>query len=173
VPFIILGILAVVLLASTRSAGATGRPPVIHREILEAVNHWRQTVEDETQARAHLTTPLVLAVIARESSGDENAQGSDEDIGLMQITRPAWQDYQSATNDPETAIFPDSMFVANLNVRVGGWFLNEKIDEMGNTFDGLRAYNAGTTRATRDPLISAGYAEWVTAHVAAFGAPIA
>jgi soluble lytic murein transglycosylase-like protein len=146
---------------------------MIHREILEAVNHWRQTVENEIRGRAELTTALVLAVIARESNGREDAQGSDQDFGLMQITRPAWQDYQAATNDPETVIFPDSMLVPNLNIRVGGWFLNEKIDEMGNTFDGLRAFNAGTARATRDPLISAGYAEWVTAHIAAFGAPVA
>jgi soluble lytic murein transglycosylase-like protein len=101
----------------------------------------------------------MLALILRESRGDPAAVGATDDYGLCQVTRPAWQDYQTETGDPETAIFPDSMLDPRLCVRVGGWFLDRKIEEMGNARDGLRAYNAGTAGARRDVTRSAGYAD--------------
>lgn len=162
---------AAALYALSRHTGAETPPPVtpgppgsggrpgLPAETFRQVDRWRPVVEVESRNRVNVWTALALAVICRESRGEENAQGPTDDFGLMQITRPAWQDYQTATGDLETVVFPDSMLDGRLNIRVGCWFLNQKIEEMGNARDGLRAYNAGTAGARRDANQSADYAD--------------
>jgi soluble lytic murein transglycosylase-like protein len=160
-------ILAAVLLALFRKPGDSGAPPPVTQpprpqlpaETFREVDRWRVQVEEETRNRANVWTSLLLALILKESRGDPAATGSTSDYGLCQITRPAWQDYQTETGDLETVVFPDSMFDPRLNIRVGAWFLNRKIEEMGNARDGLRAYNAGTAGARRNPNQSADYAD--------------
>lgn len=144
------------------------RWPVVPAETFRQVDRWRSTVEDESRNLPNVYTALVLAVILRESRGEASAAGPTGDYGLMQVTRVAWQDYQTETGDLETVVFPDSMLDPRLNIRVGSWFLNRKIEEMGTTRDGLRAYNAGTAGARRDPSQSADYADSTLRYVPIF-----
>lgn len=139
-----------------------GGGTVVHPKIVSRVEEWRRDVEEETRGFLRVFPSLVLAVIARESGGDPGATGDGGDsIGLMQIQQATWQDYQTATNDPETVVWPDSMLEGRLNIRVGSWTLDQRIDIMGSTFEGLRAYNAGVVGAKRNPTLSADYARWV------------
>lgn len=135
---------------------------MVHPDVKSRVEEHRRAVEREASGNVGVWTALVLAVIARESGGDPGAVGDfGASQGLMQIQRATWQDYQAATADPETAIWPDSMLVAALNIRVGAWTLGRRIAEMGNVIDGLRAYNCGVTGAERNPTCGAEYARWV------------
>jgi len=144
--------------------------PTIPAETFRQVDRWRRTVEDESRNLPNVWTALALALILRESRGEADAAGPTGDYGLMQITRPAWQDYFTETGDLEVAIFPDSMLDPRLNIRVGCWFLNRKIEEMGTARDGLRAYNAGSAGARRDPSQSADYADSTLAYEPIFKA---
>lgn len=139
----------------------------MNKDVRADVLAWRFLVESEAQ-RPRLRDSLVLSLIARESRGISTAVGRDEDIGLMQVTRPAWQDYQTETNDPDTVIFPDSMLDPALCIRVGSWFLDRKIAEMGGDYDGLRAYNRGAAGAAASPTAGADYARWILAHESEF-----
>jgi soluble lytic murein transglycosylase-like protein len=147
------------------------RRAVVPAETFRQVERWRPTVDDESSDRPNVRTALILAVILRESRGEAGAAGPTGDYGLMQITRPAWADYQTETGDLETVVFPDSMLDPRLNIRVGSWFLNRKIEEMGTVRDGLRAYNAGTAGARRDPSQSADYADSTLRYVPLFESP--
>lgn len=161
--------LAVVKRQGTQTTPGSGAPPPkLDPEVLSDVNRWRRTVEIESHGRVGLTAGLILALIARESRGISTAAGPTGDYGLMQITLPAYQDYIAEVNDPAAVPFPDCLLDPVINVRIGSWFLARKIEEMGNEFNGLRAYNAGTTGARRDPLIAASYAQWITDHKRTF-----
>lgn len=163
-PWLIFGLAAAALVlfgVGTGAAVATSkRGGVVNKETLRRVVNWRADVEREN-AQPRVTTGLVLAVIARESGGDATALGdAGQSYGLMQIQRATWQDYQTATADPETAIFPDALWVGRLNIRIGSWTLGNRIEQMGSVFEGLRAYNAGVTGAKRSPTAGADYAAW-------------
>jgi soluble lytic murein transglycosylase-like protein len=162
---LVLGLVLAVLLVTRPAASSvppgSGRSALDPRTIAQ-VNQWRLIAEQEASNRYRdVTTPLVLAVIARESSGDDQVlDGAAGEIGLMQISNDAWADYHNQTMDPDVPTFSD-VRVNTFNIRVGAWYLAEKIEDMGTVFDGLRAYNRGTTGATRDNLAGAEYARWV------------
>lgn len=166
--WLVLG-LALAGLALSRSTGATPRGGSsggggvgVHLEVRSRVEAYRRAVERESSGNPGIWPALVLAVIARESSGDPGAVGDfGTSFGLMQIQEATWQDYQTATNDPDTVLWPSSMMVADLNIRVGSWTLSKRIEAMGTLFDGLRAYNCGVAGATRNPTCGADYARWV------------
>ena len=140
-----------------RPAGTTRPGPGgLAREVRENILQWRSLVEQEAE-RPGLSFSLVLAVIGKESAGQDGAEGRAGEIGLMQITQGAWQDYLSETNDPDVPTFEDA-FPARLNIRVGSWYLSRKVEEMGSVRHGLRAYNCGTAGARRDPNCGAEYA---------------
>lgn len=144
----------------SRGGGASSASPrrLLDPDLLASIERWRKYAEDEAGDMA----ALVLAVIARESRGDANAIGGVGEIGLMQLTRAAWTDYQMERNDPEANPFPDAVMDPKINIRVGSWFLRRKIEEMGSLYHGLRAYNCGTTGAKTSPTCGANYATWIT-----------
>jgi soluble lytic murein transglycosylase-like protein len=152
---------AVVVFALSRPAGATRPGGALSRAVREDTLAWRGLVEQEAGLPG-LWDYLVLALIAKESGGNENAIGSADppERGLMQITEAAWEDYQRATNDPDTPTYEDA-WPARTNIRVGAWFLSQKIEEMGTTREGLRAYNCGTAGAKRNPNCGAEYARTI------------
>lgn len=116
------------------------------------------------------TLPLVLGIIARESGGDVNVGRGDNGtaVGLMQVRPGALADYSLGTGDrPSHA----SLQTPEIGVRVGSWYFLEKVREMGNVFDGLRAYNAGFKGALRNPSLSREYAEWVQSAAIEFQTP--
>lgn len=121
---------------------------------------WRELVSREAEW-PHLRPSLILAVIARESGGAVEAVGSAGEVGLMQVTKEAWQDYQLQRNDPEATLFPADLQRASVNIRVGSWYLSQRIGEMGNEYDGLRAYNCGAAGARRNVACGAAYAKGV------------
>lgn len=154
-----------------RSAGATrpsdgGQGVALEPATKARVEQWRAIVRSAIafHAATYAKTSLVLALIARESSGKEHALGDPEtgDRGLMQITSPAWTDYVNFSGDPSPPSF-DDLWHAEQNVRVGVWFLETKIEEMDSVRDGLRAYNRGTAGAKDDPTAGAAYADWILA----------
>ena len=134
--------------------------PRLSERVRDAVLAWRDLVEVQIHGRPNVSVPLVLAVIARESAGDPNATGSVGEIGLMQVGAAAFTDYLREIDDGQANEVQD-LEAPDVNIRVGAWFLNRKIEEMGSVFHGLRAYNAGTVGATNNPLRSAEYARWV------------
>lgn len=148
---------------ATRSASnpATQPPASIHPAVKKQVEAFRPVAEREAVGR-YVTVPLVLAVIARETGGISRP-GLAGEVGLMQVSLAAWQDYQTERNDPDANPFPAALDSPDINIRVGAWFLDRKIDEMGgNVFEGLRAYNCGFQGAKRNPTCGSTYAEWVT-----------
>lgn len=147
---------------ATRSAGATPvRPPQLNINIKRKVEEFRELAVDESEGLVHVRSPLVLAVIARETAGISRP-GAAGEVGLMQVMRAAWQDYFAATNDPDAASFPADLESPRINIRVGAWFLDRKIQDMrGDLYHGLRAYNCGTRGARDNPGCGGAYAEWI------------
>lgn len=134
--------------------------PHLDSRIRQQVEEWRRTVERESVGLRHVTVPLVLAVIARETGG-VGRRGAAGERGLMQVDEAAWQDYQAEKNDPDAMTF-DTLDSPDINVRVGAWFLNEKIQEMrGDRYNGVRAYNCGFEGARKNPSCGATYASWI------------
>ena len=149
------------LLFHSRSAGATPAPPSrLDTRIRRRVEELRATVDRENAGNRYTTTALVLAVIARESGG-ESRRGADGERGVMQVTREAWQDYQAEKNDPDAATF-DTLDSPDICIRVGSWFLDQKIWEFrGDRYNGLRAYNCGFRGASDNAACGATYASWI------------
>ena len=133
---------------------------ILNARIRERVEQWRRVAEREAEGRRHVTVPLVLAIIARESGGDETARGLAGELGLMQVIKEAWQDYRAETNDPDAATF-DTLSSPDINIRVGAWVLNERLGAFPKRYDGIRAYNCGESGARNSAACGAAYADWV------------
>lgn len=169
--FIVAGALAAATWAASRGAGGGvlgGRSRVIeteskvHPETKSRVEGWRKLATEEADNLPNVSPALLLAVIARESAGDEDAKGDDgRAFGLMQIQNGAWQDYvQANPNDNDVKPWPWGVLPAAHNIRVGGWYLNRMIELTGSTREGLRAYNAGLRGSQENPNVSQDYADF-------------
>lgn len=154
-----LGLLVIGVRAGLGFGSAAGAArPRLHPTIRERTARWAQTVRAE--GHPAVEPSLLLGVIARESGGNENAAGSASEVGLMQLSKAAVQDYMAETADPDVVDLA-SVEVPQVNIRVGSWYLARKIEEMGSRYEGLRAYNCGTVGARRNPTCGAEYARWI------------
>ncbi|MEW6045563.1 MAG: lytic transglycosylase domain-containing protein [Bacillota bacterium] len=111
--------------------------PVYHRDVIE-----------DWAARRGLDPWLVAAVVRVESNFRPTAVSSRGARGLMQLLPDTarWVAEQAGERD----FFPDLLFVPEVNVRLGTWYLAELLKE----FDGrealaLAAYNAGRGNVRR------------------------
>lgn len=111
---------------------------------------------------------IILGVIKQESGGNHLALGPTSDYGLMQITRPALNDY-NRSSETKYSIY-DVYHNPWAAITVGAWYLAASRAYMKATdwFDALRGYNAGPTRAQNDQKAGLGYAEPVLHYAKVF-----
>lgn len=95
---------------------------------------------------------LILAVIYTESGFDPYAVSVANCKGLMQV---------SATYAPSLGFDTSRLFEIEYNIECGTSILKTKLNEMGNTYDALRAYNAGTSGANSNSSLGSNYASKV------------
>jgi soluble lytic murein transglycosylase len=94
-----------------------------------------------------LDPPLLAAVIYQESKFDADARSSSGAIGLMQLLPETAKGI--ATRTGGTRFVVDDLFVPELNVRYGAWYLRHLLDKYGDEATALAAYNAGQANVDR------------------------
>lgn len=110
-----------------------------------------------------VTTPLILAIIKQESSGDLWAVGKIGEVGLMQISQPALTDYNTH-NKTNLSMF--ELFINPYrNLAVGIWYL----EHLRIMFDNdlllfVSAYNQGMGNVKRNTF-SVSYFDSVNKHL--------
>ena len=78
----------------------------------------------EQTARRHGVSPLLVrALIWKESRFDQFSVGSKGEIGLMQITDGAVQDWARRTKSDKPSRF--DLFIPEVNVEIGTWYLGQ------------------------------------------------
>ena len=93
-------------------------------------------------AREYLLEPaLVYAVIKTESNFDEKAKSKSNALGLMQIL-PTTADW--IAKELNVSFNESDLFVPEVNVRFGCFYLKYLYDKFGDTDVVVAAYNAGT-----------------------------
>jgi len=110
-------------------------------------------------SREHGVDPrLVSAVIWRESKFDPNQVGAAGEIGLMQVTEAAGQEWAEAAQYP--LFVKRDLFEPEVNISAGTWYLARAIERWSKFDDplpyALAEYNAGQRNA-RDFWESIGY----------------
>ncbi|MDY0234698.1 MAG: lytic transglycosylase domain-containing protein [Gudongella sp.] len=85
---------------------------------------------------------LVLSVIKRESSFDENAISKKHAKGLMQISDSTGQWAAESLNIEKYNM--DLLYDPETNIRIGTWYLSKLIKQFGSIDLALAAYNAGS-----------------------------
>ena len=105
-------------------------------------------------AQTHDIPPsLVSAIIWQESHYNPSALGKDGEIGLMQITDGAGQDWAKA--HPKARLVTDSLWNPETNIMVGTWYLGQAVtywrkrDCLDPVPFALAEYNAGRRNAIR------------------------
>lgn len=106
----------------------------------------------EAAARRHDVSPaLVKAVIWKESRWLPTVVGRHGEIGLMQITSGAVEDWQRMKKQP--APLRNDLFKPELNIEIGTWYLawtgNHWQDYKAREILQLAEYNAGYTRVSK------------------------
>lgn len=97
----------------------------------------------ETCEALDLEEPLLYAVINTESSFDKDAVSAVGAKGLTQITDETFLWLQTKTNEERPV---DDLFLPEVSIYYGGYFLDLLLDEFGNTEVALAAYHAGRGR---------------------------
>ena len=88
-----------------------------------------------------LDPPLLAAVIYQESKFDANARSSSGAIGLMQLLPDTAKGIAARTGGQRFVV--EDLYVPELNVRYGAWYLRHLLDKYGDEATALAAYNAG------------------------------
>ncbi len=94
-----------------------------------------------------LDPPLLAAVIYQESKFDADARSSSGAIGLMQLLPETARGI--ATRTGGHAFVVGDLYVPELNIRYGAWYLRHLLDKYGDEETALAAYNAGQTNVDR------------------------
>jgi soluble lytic murein transglycosylase len=134
-------VVTAVLLAALGVAASVRRQHAFDAEILQA-------------AQAHQVHPaLISSIIWKESRFNPSALGKAREIGLMQVTDGAAQDWARAHNVAD--FDPERLWDPEINIGVGTWYLARALRhwEQQTTADplpvALAEYNAGRTRASQ------------------------
>lgn len=115
---------------------------------------WRTSRYDyliaQGAARYQLDFHLVKSLIYEESWFNRWAHGKAGEVGLMQITPVAAEDYRRARKIPFRS---NDLYDPDLNIDVGCWYLRSSIDRYKDFEDplpyALARYNAGEMRVTK------------------------
>jgi soluble lytic murein transglycosylase len=94
-----------------------------------------------------LDAPLLAAVIYQESKFDAEARSSSGAIGLMQLLPATAKGIAARTGG--SAFVVDDLYVPELNIRYGAWYLRHLLDKYGQEEAALAAYNAGQSNVDR------------------------
>ena len=102
--------------------------------------------------RYSLPRQLIASLIWRESRFDPGCLGPKKEIGLMQVTETAAQEWAAATRCAPLA--RTDLFQPATNIEVGGWYLARAIRRWSLTRGdplpfALAEYNAGRSNAMR------------------------
>lgn len=105
----------------------------------------------EAAGRHRVSPFLVKAVIARESAFNPWAVGAKGEIGLMQITKGAVEDWERHTG--QHCPLPGLLFDPRLNIEIGTWYLGRAVGSWRQHRDrdvlALAQYNAGRQNALK------------------------
>jgi soluble lytic murein transglycosylase len=97
--------------------------------------------------RYRLQAALLAAVIYQESRFRPDARSSSGAVGLMQLLPSTAQGIAIRTGG--TAFTVHDLYVPEINVRYGSWYLRHLLDKYGNERMALAAYNAGQDNVDR------------------------
>lgn len=139
-------ILSVVLIIIVVNAVKLGVQTVYPRQYAELV--------EENAKDFEIDPSLLYALIEAESGFDKNAVSSVGAKGLTQITPETFQWLQTKTGE---SYEENALFVPEISVYYGAFFLNMLLEEFGNTETALAAYHAGRGKVNEwlaDPRIS-------------------
>ena len=118
---------------------------VWHRQP-EFVQRIRYPLRYEAIVRGHarnydLDPSLLAAVIYTESRFNANARSQAGAIGLMQLLPDTAEGIAVRTGGHEFVV--SDLYVPELNVRYGAWYLRHLLDRYGDERTALAAYHAG------------------------------
>ena len=116
------------------------------------VQRIRYPLRYEAIVRGHadnydLDPSLLAAVIYTESRFNANARSSAGAIGLMQLLPATARGIAERTGG--NAFVVDDLYVPELNVRYGAWYLRHLLDRYGDERTALAAYHAGQGNVDR------------------------
>lgn len=94
-----------------------------------------------------LDAALLAAVIYQESRFRPGARSPSGAIGLMQLLPETARGIALRTGG--TAFRVEDLYVPELNVRYGSWYLRHLLDKYSSESTALAAYNAGQTNVDR------------------------
>jgi soluble lytic murein transglycosylase len=94
-----------------------------------------------------LEPQLLAAVIYQESKFDADARSSSGAIGLMQLLPETAKGIAARTGGHRFVV--EDLYVPELNVRYGAWYLRHLLDKYGDETMALAAYNAGQANVDR------------------------
>jgi soluble lytic murein transglycosylase len=94
-----------------------------------------------------LDPALLAAVIYTESKFDANAESTAGAIGLMQLLPDTAKGIAIRTGGKHFVV--SDLYVPELNVRYGAWYLRHLLDRYGDERTALAAYNAGQANVDR------------------------
>lgn len=97
---------------------------------------------NEYSQRYELDPFLILSVIKTESSFDESATSKKDARGLMQISDKTGKWAAESLNIKDYNI--NSLYISEINIKIGTWYLNKLIKQFGDIEVALAAYNAGS-----------------------------
>ena len=118
----------------------------------EFVQHLRYPLRYEQIVRGHaknydLDPALLAAVIYTESRFDARARSSAGAIGLMQLLPDTARGIAVRTGG--NAFVVDDLYVPELNVRYGAWYLSSLLTRYSDERTALAAYHAGQGNVDR------------------------
>ena len=94
-----------------------------------------------------LNPALLAAVIYTESKFDANARSGAGAIGLMQLLPDTARGIAIRTGGKRFVV--SDLYVPELNVRYGAWYLRHLLDRYGDERTALAAYTAGQANVDR------------------------
>ena len=94
-----------------------------------------------------LDPALLAAVIYTESKFDADARSEAEAIGLMQLLPATARGIAVRTGGARFVV--SDLYVPELNVRYGSWYLRHLLDRYGQERTALAAYHAGQANVDR------------------------
>jgi soluble lytic murein transglycosylase-like protein len=110
---------------------------------------------DDAAATFIIPAARIVAIIARESSGNSQSVGRAGEVGLMQLMKGALSDFNRAYSQSYTL---DDLRDPRTNIQVGTGYLSILAKHYAGDIDkATQAYNAGMANVDRDPNASAGY----------------
>ena len=127
-------------------AVAAGAALVVLRADPEFVERIRYPLRYEQIVTSHarnydLDPALLAAVIYTESKFDANAESGAGAVGLMQLLPDTARGIAIRTGGTKFVVA--DLYVPELNVRYGSWYLRHLLDRYGDERTALAAYHAG------------------------------